>query len=80
MLPTKDDSLTCYVNEEGLMKNLPKNPWSRFLIEIGVRIAPNTPIAGNIVVLGGPDEYGEETSVTTQVLEYARQRGEEQSD
>jgi len=79
LLPTRDNRISCYVNEEGALKMMPINPWSPFLIQIGVRMLKEASIVGNIIVLGGvnDDDY-DDTDVPDDTVEFARQHANEE--
>lgn len=65
--------LTCYVNEEGLMRqDLATNPYCEFLSVIGVAIGKTTPIMGNILVMATNDENGDDVSVDPYILSLIR--------
>lgn len=65
--------VTCYVNEEGALRNLQPSPWTSFLRKINLSIHPGTSLRGNILLFGGePDEEGDETSVEPDIIERAR--------
>ena len=78
LLPTKDNNISCYVNEEGTLKMMSINPWSRFLIQIGVRMPNGASVVGNVVVLGGVNDDGDDTAVPDSIVKLARQHGNEE--
>lgn len=72
LLPTtRDAKVTCYVNEDGMLQELPINPWAPFLKTQGAYVRTGTPIFGNVVVLGEETEDGEDTSIDSSIVKKA---------
>jgi hypothetical protein len=60
--PQSDSELTFYCNEEGKLMNLPFNPRANRIIS---KTRPWTdPLMGNVVIVGGVDEEGNDTDLT----------------
>jgi len=57
---------TAYVNEEGKLQGLPKNIWATNLAHAHNAIYGDDWIAGNMLIIGNPDEEGDNTSLTTE--------------
>lgn len=55
---------TGYINEEGKMKGLPRNQRATFV----ANIMPSDWIAGPMIVLGGPDDEGNDTPIPDDVV------------
>jgi hypothetical protein len=55
-ITTKKQRLSCYVNEEGMLKDLPSNQWAGFLGILGVRLNFGGIIYGNVIVLSNNDK------------------------
>ena len=54
-----------YVNEEGKLRGLPVNKRaSMFIHDKGARVQTHDFIVGNMVIVGAPDENGEDTDVS----------------
>jgi hypothetical protein len=52
---TTKQRLSCYANEEGMIRQLPSNPWAGFLSVLGVKLFSNIFIFGNVLVLSAND-------------------------
>lgn len=62
-------STFAYVNEEGKILGMPENAiLTNYWYNSGVRILIGDYIAGDAVVFGGIDEYGDNTEVTPEVI------------
>ena len=55
------DAGVMYVNEEGLIKNLPVNAIASMIVKLN---GGDIPIHGNTIVCGPADEHGDETDLT----------------
>lgn len=55
--------LTCYANEEGMIRQLPSNPYAGVLSALGVGISFNMYVFGDVLVFNGFDNNGNEKSV-----------------
>lgn len=65
-----DVGITIYVNEEGLLRQLPFNPRATFLWWYHQAAArQQTMLVGNAIVVGLPDQRGESTDVPESVAE-----------
>lgn len=65
-----DVGITIYVNEEGLLRQLPFNPRATFLWWYHQAAArQQTMLVGNALVVGLPDRHGESTDVPGSVAE-----------
>ena len=63
-LPLRAANLTAFVNEDGKINDLPYNPMATALcIALGA-IFSDDHIAGNMVVVGPPDDNGDETAIS----------------
>jgi hypothetical protein len=69
------DYLTMWVNEEGLLLNLPINPVGSLAYGVAFD-AIGTPIAGDIVFTGGLNGEGEPTSITQEGLDWLSMVGQ----
>jgi len=59
-LPTNKERMSCYVNEEGRLKNLAPNPWE-FYLSIRLEFCVEG-LVGNALLLGH-GEYGDDIDV-----------------
>jgi hypothetical protein len=57
---------TAYINEEGKIHDLPRNPLATSV----AHLFPGDYIAGTMVILGAPDGEGYDTSVSDEVLSW----------
>lgn len=55
---------TVYVNGEGMILNLPANPWIQGFLDWGY------PICGTALIVGPPDHNGDDTDVPEFVFNY----------
>jgi hypothetical protein len=65
-------TLVCYVNEEGMVRNLDSNPWATLLSLFGVQLSCGMFIYGNVFVLS-EDSHGKEANVDPYLIQCAQQ-------
>jgi hypothetical protein len=71
-----DLGITIYVNEEGLLRHLPFNSRASFLWWFHVPHARQAMLVGNAVIVGMPDENGDNTDVPDELLSLLTAEGE----
>lgn len=69
---TKKKRLTCYANEEGLMLQLPTNPWGGFLQVLGAYISHGFLIVGDVIVMG-TNKDGDDGNVDPYIVSLAKE-------
>lgn len=69
---TTKRKLLCYVNEEGMIAQLPSNPWGGLLQVLGVAMHPAFPIFGNVIVFSESKD-GDEGPVDSYVVSLAKE-------
>lgn len=62
-----------YANEEGMMRQLPSNPWSGFLMAIGFHITWNMVLFGDIVLFGKGEKRHIDPALVELIKECKRQ-------
>ena len=71
-----DPGITIYVNEEGLVRRLPFNSRASFVWWYHVPGATQAMLVGNAVIIGQPDEDGNDTDVPQTVIDLLTYDGE----
>lgn len=68
-MPVEEDAkVSCYVNEEGMIRGLPQNPWTPFLASLGVILYNGSHVMGNIILLGQVTDDGDDTSIGASIV------------
>lgn len=71
--------LLCYVNDEGMIKQLPSNPWCGLLSVLGVSVYSGMPIFGNVIVFS-EGEDGDEGVVDPYIVSLVKKYKECEDD
>ena len=73
-------NLSCYVNEEGMIRDLAVNPWTGFLISLGAIATFDLFIYGNALLLSENKQNGNDTHIDQYIVDLVKEYYEVEDD